>query len=177
MCTDVGKHRPYGSRPGSVPPAQSGGPGPLIRVSPANFGPPANSHGPTGHGSLLCHTHGGRPVYSRPSCDLLRYHAISCETCHDFHMISGKRNFPVSELKLFASARSAGKDIKTPFGGVCHARCHAQCMMDAACAPLQRHDNSRARAAANNTRCTRHHALHAGRSAPHPRVAVRGSGS
>lgn len=30
--------------------------------------------------------------------------------------VLGNRNFPVSELKLFASARSAGKDIKTPFG-------------------------------------------------------------
>jgi len=30
--------------------------------------------------------------------------------------VLGKRDFPVSELKLFASARSAGKDIKTPFG-------------------------------------------------------------
>jgi hypothetical protein len=112
----------------------------MIRVSPANFGPPANSHGPTGHGSLLCHTHGGRPVYSRPSCDLLRYHAISCETCHDFHMISGKRNFPVSELKLFASARSAGKDMKTPFGEytAMHTAMHT------------------VRAAAHNTTCTCH---------------------
>ena len=82
--------------------------------------------------------------------------------------ISGKRDFPVSELKLFASARSAGKDIKTPFGedSAMH-RCHAQCM-DAACAPLQRHDNSRARAAANNTRCTRHHALRARGGVQHP---------
>jgi len=30
--------------------------------------------------------------------------------------VLGKRGFPVSELKLFASARSAGKDMKTPFG-------------------------------------------------------------
>merc|ERR1711892_1118052 len=30
--------------------------------------------------------------------------------------MGGKRGFPVSELKLFASARSAGKDMKTPFG-------------------------------------------------------------
>ena len=77
----------------------------------------------------------------------------------------------MSELKLFASARSAGKDIKTPFGedSAMH-RCHAQCM-DAACAPLQRHDNSRARAAANNTRCTRHHALAARGGVLHPTPA------
>ena len=41
--------------------------------------------------------------------------------------ISGKRDFPVSELKLFASARSAGKDIKTPFGeeSAMHAATHS----------------------------------------------------
>ena len=49
-------------------------------------------------------------------------------------------------------------------------RCHAQCM-DAACVPLQRHDNSRARAAANNTRCTRHHALSAHGGVLHPTPA------
>jgi aspartate-semialdehyde dehydrogenase len=30
--------------------------------------------------------------------------------------VLGKRSFPVSELKLFASARSAGKEMATPFG-------------------------------------------------------------
>jgi aspartate-semialdehyde dehydrogenase len=30
--------------------------------------------------------------------------------------VLGKRGFPVAELKLFASKRSAGKDMKTPFG-------------------------------------------------------------
>jgi len=32
--------------------------------------------------------------------------------------VLGNRKFPVSELKLFASARSAGKDMETPFGAL-----------------------------------------------------------
>ena len=73
------RHRP--SRPWHRPTTSaSGAPGPLIRVSPANLAPPATSHGPTGHGVLLCHTHGGRPVYS-PT--FMRYHARHATTLHD----------------------------------------------------------------------------------------------
>ena len=62
-------------------------------------------------------------------CYLMRSHA-PCATLSA--TLSGKRGFPVSELKLFASARSAGKDMKTPFGqrGICSLPCarEAFCM-------------------------------------------------
>ena len=80
----------------------------------------------------------------QPSCDIMR-------DMPRLYTISGKRGFPVSELKLFASARSAGKDMKTPFGEytAMHTAMHTVCTHTARTRILHS-----VRAAAHNTTCT-----------------------
>ena len=87
------------------------------------------------------------------------------------YTISGKRGFPVSELKLFASARSAGKDMKTPFGEytamhTANAHCvYTHCKdTNTPFGPCGSSQHNMHRARPMYTR---------GRSAPHPGVPMR----